>query len=152
MASSFRRITRLLPCPSKLQQAQLSTIHNRSILPTFRSTKSRPSVLPSMSSQQQRPFSGSFGAAPKESRMQTFSVYRWDPAGTEPPKEVNYEIDVSDCPMILDVLIKIKNKLDTVQKSPHISRTFAYTHIYIIICRHYHSVDHVVREYVVHAQ
>merc|ERR1712083_549356 len=36
-----------------------------------------------------------------------------DPAGTEAPKEVNYEVDVSDCPMILDVLIKIKNKLDT---------------------------------------
>eukprot|EP00484_Ammonia_sp_Unknown_P021841 CAMPEP_0197029834 /NCGR_PEP_ID=MMETSP1384-20130603/9196_1 /TAXON_ID=29189 /ORGANISM="Ammonia sp." /LENGTH=263 /DNA_ID=CAMNT_0042459071 /DNA_START=217 /DNA_END=1008 /DNA_ORIENTATION=+ len=52
-------------------------------------------------------------AALRQPRMQTFSIYRWDPAGTEAPKEVNYQVDVSDCPMILDVLIKIKNQQDT---------------------------------------
>ena len=63
---------------------------------------------------QQRAFSAQAAPAVKQSRMQTFSIYRWDPAGSAPPQEVSYDVDVSDCPMILDVLIKIKNQQDTV--------------------------------------
>jgi len=43
---------------------------------------------------------------------QTFSIYRWSPDSDKPPQQVNYTVDVSDCPMILDVLIKIKNTMD----------------------------------------
>lgn len=47
-------------------------------------------------------------------RMQTFTVYRWDPHKEAAPEERSYEVDVSDCPMILDVLFKIKNQQDPV--------------------------------------
>ena len=47
-------------------------------------------------------------------RMQTFTIYRWDPHKDSPPEERSYEVDVSDCPMILDVLFKVKNQQDSV--------------------------------------
>ena len=101
-----------MPFPSKSSQKQLSIVHNRSVLNrsnVLNANKPSPiSLLP----QQKRQFSE---AAAKQPRMQTFSVYRWDPNGTEAPKEVDYQVDISDCPMILDVLIKIKNQQDTVQ-------------------------------------
>jgi len=43
---------------------------------------------------------------------QTFAIYRWTPDIDKSPEEVKYTVDVSDCPMILDVLIKIKNTID----------------------------------------
>lgn len=113
MASSFRRITRLLPFQSKSTQKQLSVIHNRSVLNRSNLINAhKPSPI-SLLSQSKRQFSEQ--ATAKQPRMQTFSVYRWDPNGTEAPTEVDYQVDISDCPMILDVLIKIKNQQDTVQ-------------------------------------
>lgn len=103
MASSFRRISKLLPFPSKIsQQKMMSTMINRSLLTLRR----KPHF-------QQRAFSAQ--AAVKQTKMQSFSIYRWDPASSAPPQEQTYEVDVSDCPMILDVLIKIKNQHDSVE-------------------------------------
>ena len=105
MASSFKRITRLLPI-----KHQHSLIHNRSLLNRMNPLNKSLSSISILPSQQKRKFSEQTKAA----RMQTFSVYRWDPNDSTPPKEVEYQVDVSDCPMILDVLIKIKNQQDTV--------------------------------------
>ncbi len=42
-----------------------------------------------------------------------FDVYRYDPDSGERPRMDTYEIDTSRCgPMVLDVLIKIKNEID----------------------------------------
>lgn len=50
----------------------------------------------------------------KEPKMQTFSIYRWNP--DEPaakPKMQQYSIDLGKCgPMVLDALLKIKNEID----------------------------------------
>jgi len=102
MASSFRRISQMLPfrSGSKASQKMMSTVNNRSLVALRR----KPHM-------QRRSFSGQ--AAVKQARTQTFSIYRWDPAGSDPPREEKYDVDVSDCPMILDVLIKIKNQQDT---------------------------------------
>ena len=67
-------------------------------------------------------------ALPKNSRIQkgrhwpapagsgktkTFKVYRYDPEGTQNPRWDTYEVDVAACgPMVLDVLIHIKNTMD----------------------------------------
>merc|ERR1711879_100862 len=99
-SSSFRRITKLLQFPTKTSQKMMSTMNNRSLI----SLRRKPHF-------QKRTFAAK--AAVKQARMQTFTIYRWDPAGTAPPQEVPYEVDVSDCPMILDVLIKIKNQQDS---------------------------------------
>jgi succinate dehydrogenase / fumarate reductase iron-sulfur subunit len=40
-------------------------------------------------------------------------VYRWSPDDTENPRVDTYEVDMESCgPMVLDVLIKIKNEID----------------------------------------
>ncbi|KAF3329464.1 succinate dehydrogenase [Carex littledalei] len=45
--------------------------------------------------------------------IKTFSIYRWDPDYPSQPKLQNYEVDLSECgPMVLDVLLKIKNEMD----------------------------------------
>ncbi|GFQ91108.1 succinate dehydrogenase iron-sulfur subunit, mitochondrial [Trichonephila clavata] len=53
-------------------------------------------------------------AAATQSRVKTFSIYRWDPEKpSEKPRMQNYEIDLDSCgPMVLDALIKIKNEVD----------------------------------------
>ncbi|MFL5295592.1 MAG: succinate dehydrogenase iron-sulfur subunit [Phenylobacterium sp.] len=67
-------------------------------------------------------------ALPKNSRVQkgrhhpapvgvaktkTFRIYRYDPEGDENPRWDTYEVDVEHCgPMVLDVLIHIKNTID----------------------------------------
>ena len=46
-------------------------------------------------------------------RVKTFKVYRYDPEGTENPRWDTYEVDVDACgPMVLDVLLHIKNTMD----------------------------------------
>ena len=46
--------------------------------------------------------------------MRRFVVYRHDPGSGENPRMDTYEVDVDSCgPMVLDVLIKIKNEIDT---------------------------------------
>lgn len=47
-------------------------------------------------------------------RITQFQVYRWDPHKPDvKPRIQTYDVDLSDCgPMMLDVLIKIKNEID----------------------------------------
>jgi succinate dehydrogenase / fumarate reductase iron-sulfur subunit len=46
-------------------------------------------------------------------KVKTFKVYRYDPEGTENPRWDTYDVDVEACgPMVLDVLIHIKNTVD----------------------------------------
>jgi succinate dehydrogenase / fumarate reductase iron-sulfur subunit len=46
--------------------------------------------------------------------VKRFAVYRWDPEGTGNPVWDTYDVDVDACgPMLLDVLIHIKNTMDT---------------------------------------
>ncbi|MCK0509641.1 succinate dehydrogenase iron-sulfur subunit (plasmid) [Aromatoleum buckelii] len=44
--------------------------------------------------------------------MRTFRVYRWDPDVGGNPCLDTYEVDVTGSPMVLDVLLKIKNEID----------------------------------------
>lgn len=42
-----------------------------------------------------------------------FSIYRWNPASNMKPRMQSYKVDLRKCgPMMLDVLIKIKNEID----------------------------------------
>jgi succinate dehydrogenase / fumarate reductase iron-sulfur subunit len=46
-------------------------------------------------------------------KVKTFRIYRYDPEGTENPRWDSYDVDVDACgPMLLDVLIHIKNTMD----------------------------------------
>ena len=46
--------------------------------------------------------------------VKTFKVYRWDPEGDGNPVWDTYDVDVDACgPMVLDVLIHIKNTMDS---------------------------------------
>ena len=45
--------------------------------------------------------------------VRNFKVYRYDPDGGDNPRVDTYEVDMDHCgPMVLDVLIKIKNEID----------------------------------------
>jgi succinate dehydrogenase / fumarate reductase iron-sulfur subunit len=47
-------------------------------------------------------------------RLKTFEIYRYDPDSGHNPRLDSYEVDLDDCgPMVLDVLIWIKNKVDS---------------------------------------
>jgi succinate dehydrogenase / fumarate reductase iron-sulfur subunit len=47
-------------------------------------------------------------------RVQTFDIYRFDPERGGNPRIDSFEVDLDDCgPMVLDVLIWIKNKVDS---------------------------------------
>jgi succinate dehydrogenase (ubiquinone) iron-sulfur subunit len=49
-----------------------------------------------------------------EEDLKEFKIYRWDPDLESKPKMQSYEIDLNDCgPMILDVLLKIKDEQDS---------------------------------------
>jgi succinate dehydrogenase / fumarate reductase iron-sulfur subunit len=46
--------------------------------------------------------------------VKTFKIYRWDPEGAGNPVWDTYDVDVDACgPMVLDVLIHIKNTMDS---------------------------------------
>ena len=46
-------------------------------------------------------------------RLKTVQVYRWDPDSGENPRLDTYEVDLDACgPMVLDVLLRIKNEID----------------------------------------
>ncbi|MEM7195398.1 MAG: succinate dehydrogenase iron-sulfur subunit [Pseudomonadota bacterium] len=48
------------------------------------------------------------------SRLKTVRVYRWDPDSGENPRIDSYEVDLDACgPMVLDVLLRIKNSIDS---------------------------------------
>lgn len=55
------------------------------------------------------------GAVDKTPRIKTVQVYRWNPETPEvKPKMQDYKVDLNSCgPMVLDVLIKIKNSEDS---------------------------------------
>ncbi|MER3546340.1 MAG: succinate dehydrogenase iron-sulfur subunit, partial [Rhodanobacteraceae bacterium] len=53
-----------------------------------------------------------FAAKPGAKKVRTFHVYRWDPDTGENPRMDSFEVDVSNTPMVLDVLLKIKNEID----------------------------------------
>jgi succinate dehydrogenase / fumarate reductase iron-sulfur subunit len=56
---------------------------------------------------------GKMFAASNARRPRRFSIYRYDPDGGANPRLDTYEIDMASCgPMVLDVLIKIKNEID----------------------------------------
>ena len=46
--------------------------------------------------------------------LKKIKVYRWDPETKQNPRLDTYEVNMDECgPMVLDVLIKIKNEIDT---------------------------------------
>ena len=45
-------------------------------------------------------------------KVRTFRIYRWSPDDGENPRLDSFELDVSNCPMVLDALLKIKNEID----------------------------------------
>jgi len=55
-----------------------------------------------------------FKAPEGATNVRRFSIYRYDPDSTENPRLDTFEVDMDNCgPMILDVLIKIKNEIDS---------------------------------------
>ena len=47
-------------------------------------------------------------------KVRPVRIYRWDPDSGENPRMDTYEVDVNACgPMVLDILIKIKNEIDS---------------------------------------
>ena len=47
-------------------------------------------------------------------RLRSVQVYRWDPDTGENPRVDTYEVDMDACgPMVLDVLLRIKNSIDS---------------------------------------
>jgi succinate dehydrogenase / fumarate reductase iron-sulfur subunit len=54
-----------------------------------------------------------FSAAAGTKNVRRFMIYRYDPDSGENPRLDTYEVDMDNCgPMVLDVLIKIKNEID----------------------------------------
>ncbi len=55
-----------------------------------------------------------FPAPEGATNIKQVEVYRWDPDSGENPRIDAYEIDLDKCgPMVLDIIIKIKNEIDT---------------------------------------
>ena len=53
-------------------------------------------------------------APPKARNVRAFRVYRWNPDDGRNPRIDTYEVDLDACgPLVLDVLIKIKNEIDS---------------------------------------
>src|ERR1035437_1219026 len=53
-------------------------------------------------------------ASPGATDVRRFHIYRWNPDDGQTPRLDTYEIGMAECgPMVLDVLIKIKNKIDS---------------------------------------
>src|SRR5437867_40645 len=47
-------------------------------------------------------------------QVKTFRIYRWDPEGGGNPRWDSYDVAVDQCgPMVLDVIIHIKNTMDS---------------------------------------
>jgi succinate dehydrogenase / fumarate reductase iron-sulfur subunit len=54
-----------------------------------------------------------FAAPEGAGNVRSFAVYRYDPDSGENPRVDTYDVDMDSCgPMVLDVLIKIKNEID----------------------------------------
>ena len=59
--------------------------------------------------------SGKHISAPMDAeRVKSFRIYRWDPETGENPRWDTFDVDVDKCgPMVLDVIIHIKNTMDS---------------------------------------
>uniref|UniRef100_A0A0E0LQR1 Succinate dehydrogenase [ubiquinone] iron-sulfur subunit, mitochondrial n=1 Tax=Oryza punctata TaxID=4537 RepID=A0A0E0LQR1_ORYPU len=83
-----------------------------------RSPAARALLSPALSSRLVASKSHSSSPAPPPpssgAKTKTFSIYRWDPdSPSTKPHLKDYKVDLSDCgPMVLDVLLKIKNEQD----------------------------------------
>jgi len=67
-------------------------------------------VLPQSRIERGKTWPGPMGAT----RVKKFEIYRYDPDSAQNPRIDTYEIDLDACgPMVLDVLIKIKNEIDS---------------------------------------
>jgi succinate dehydrogenase / fumarate reductase, iron-sulfur subunit len=56
----------------------------------------------------------SWSAPAGATRVKRFEIYRYDPDSGQNPRIDTYEIDLETCgPMVLDVLLKIKNEIDS---------------------------------------
>ena len=54
-----------------------------------------------------------FAAAAGAANTRRYAIYRYDPDSGENPRVDTYDVDMDSCgPMVLDVLIKIKNEID----------------------------------------
>ncbi|MBC6413312.1 MAG: succinate dehydrogenase iron-sulfur subunit [Chromatiales bacterium] len=53
-----------------------------------------------------------YPVADKTKATHHFTIYRYDPDTDENPRTDSYDVDAEQCPMVLDVLIKIKNEID----------------------------------------
>jgi succinate dehydrogenase / fumarate reductase iron-sulfur subunit len=54
-----------------------------------------------------------FKAPAGSKNVRRFLIYRYDPDSGQNPRLDTYEVDMDSCgPMVLDVLIKIKNEID----------------------------------------
>src|SRR5258706_16076547 len=64
-----------------------------------------------------------FPAPAGASRVRTFRVYRFDPSTGDRPRVDSYQIDMARCgPLVLDVLLKIKNEVDATLSLPRSCR------------------------------
>ena len=55
-----------------------------------------------------------FSNLAKTANLQTFQIYRWNPDSNDKPRMQDYRVDVNSCgPMMLDVLLKIKDEQDS---------------------------------------
>ena len=55
-----------------------------------------------------------FPSDSKSKNLKKINVYRWNPEDTKNPRVDSYEVAMDECgPMVLDVLIKIKNEIDS---------------------------------------
>jgi succinate dehydrogenase / fumarate reductase iron-sulfur subunit len=55
-----------------------------------------------------------FRSTTNTAHVKTFQIYRWSPDDGNNPRYDTYDIDLTTCgPMVLDVLIKIKDEIDT---------------------------------------
>ncbi len=55
-----------------------------------------------------------FSSKSDSKNIKKINIYRWDPENNKNPRLDTYEVDMENCgPMVLDVLIKIKNEIDS---------------------------------------
>jgi len=75
----------------------------------FRSSVSAGQAVPEAKAE-----SGASASPAEKKGMQEFEVYRWNPEAGGAPEMKRYQVDMDACgPMMLDVLLKIKNEQDS---------------------------------------
>lgn len=65
------------------------------------------------SSAVEQPVAKAAESTAKPSLLKEFQIYRWNPDSPDKPQYVSYKVDINSCgPMMLDVLLKIKDEQD----------------------------------------